>query len=66
MQMHGVFLESASMSAMEKSTSASRAIARRWRTVFVLPPIAMSRRIALRKDSRTAIERGRTESSPFS
>ena len=66
MQMQGVLRESASMSAIEKSTSPSRAIAKRCRTVFVLPPIAMSRRIALRNDWRVATLRGRTDSSPFS
>ena len=66
LQMHGVTRESASMSAIEKSTSPSRAMAKRCKTVFVLPPMAMSSLIAFRKESRRAIERGRTDSSPFS
>ena len=52
------------MSAMVKSTFASRAIASRCSTVFVDPPIAMSRVMALRNADRVAIERGSTEASP--
>ena len=54
------------MSAIVKSTSASRAAASRWSTVLVEPPIAMSRDIAFSKASRVAIARGSTLSSSSS
>jgi len=52
------------MSFIVKSTPASWAMARRWSTVFVDPPMAMSSDMAFSKAALVAIERGRTESSP--
>ena len=66
LQRNGTLRESRSISGMVKSTSASWATARRWSTVFVEAPMAMSRVMALRNAWRVAIERGRTESSPSS
>jgi hypothetical protein len=60
---HGTRRDSASMSAMSKSTSPSCAAARRCSTVFVEPPIAMSSVIAFSNASRVAMARGRTLSS---
>src|SRR5664280_1168757 len=64
--MQGVLRESSSMSCWSKSTSASTAVASRWSTVFVEPPMAMSRRMALEKASFVAMERGRTDASSSS
>ena len=52
------------MSVIVKSTPASLAIANRWSTVLVEPPIAISRVMALSKAALLAMLRGRTESSP--
>ena len=54
------------MSDMRKSTPASRAIARTCSTVFVEPPMAMSRVIAFSKACLLAMARGSTRSSPAS
>jgi hypothetical protein len=40
-------------------------MARRWRTVFVDPPMAMSSDIAFEKAAVVAIVRGRTDASPL-
>ena len=60
---HGTRRLTASMSVSVKSTSASWAAARMWRTVLVEPPMAMSRAMALPKAALVATLRGRTESS---
>ena len=62
----GTRREIASMSATEKSSSASRAAASRCSTVLVEPPIATSRATAFSNADRLAIERGSTDSSLFS
>ena len=66
LQMFGTRRLSASMSAIVKSMPPSWAAARMCSTVLVLPPMAMSRAMALVKAPLSAIERGRTESSSFS
>ena len=60
---HGTRRETASMSATWKSSSASRAAASRWSTVFVEPPMATSSATAFSNASRLAIARGSTEAS---
>ena len=54
------------MSAMVKSTPPSWAAARMCSTVLVLPPMAMSRAMALVKARLSAMARGSTASSSFS
>ena len=51
------------MSLMVKSTPASCAAASRCSTVFVEPPMAISRVMAFSKASKVAMERGSTDSS---
>ncbi len=63
---HGTRRDSRSMSSIVKSTPASNAAASRWSTVFVDPPMAMSRLIAFSNASNVAILRGSTLSSPSS
>ena len=58
LQMFGVFWLSSSIRFIVNGTSASPAMARMWSTVFVLPPIAMSRIIALSNAEAVAISRG--------
>ena len=60
---HGTLREMASISAIEKSRSASRAAASRWSTVLVEPPMATSSVMAFSKAWNVAIERGRTDAS---
>lgn len=62
----GTLRDRESMLAMVKSTSPSWAAASRCRTVFVEPPIAMSRLMALLNAALVAMERGRTEASSSS
>ena len=63
MQRLGTLRDSASISVMVKSTPASWAMASRWRTVLVEPPMAMSRVMAFMKAARLAMDRGSTELS---
>jgi len=63
--MHGTRREVASISLSPKPTPASCAAASRCSTVFVEPPIATSRAIALPKAAGVAIERGSTDSSSW-
>ncbi len=66
MQMFGVRWLSWLIRSMSYSTPASRAIASTWSTVLVLPPMAMSRIMALSNDSVVQISRGsRPCPSPF-
>jgi hypothetical protein len=53
------------MSFKLKSTSPERAAARICRIVFVDPPMAISKAMALEKAAFVAMERGRTELSSF-
>ncbi len=53
-----------SMSDIVKSTPASCAMARRWSTVLVEPPMAMSSAIAFSNASNVAMLRGSTVASP--
>ena len=63
LQMQGTWRDRRSMSAMVKSTPASRAMASRCSTVLVDPPMAMSRLMAFSKASKVAMERGSIELS---
>ena len=62
----GTWRLSRSMSFIVKSTPASCAAASRWSTVFVEPPMAMSRLIAFSNAWNPAIVRGSTLSSSSS
>ena len=53
------------MSSIVKATPASCAMASRWSTVLVEPPIATSRAIAFSKASNVAMLRGKTVASPL-
>jgi len=58
LQMFGVFFDNSLMRARSYSTRASCAMARVCRTVFVLPPMAISRMKALSIASRVTMSRG--------
>jgi hypothetical protein len=55
----GVRAQTASKSSMERGTSASRAMASRWSTSLVEPPVAATLAMALSKAARVQMSRGR-------
>ena len=62
--MFGTLRDSRSMSCIVNGTPASCAMARRWSTVLVEPPMAMSSVMAFSNASKVAMLRGRTLVSP--
>ena len=59
----GVRRRIASKSSRSSGTSAARAIARRWSTAFVLPPMAITTVMAFSKAARVRRSRGRTSAA---